>query len=466
MIDCLNEYSQNEIDIFNKTIMQNPIIQTKPFNPKTGKWYEQQVEALLYLNKPDRINKGLVGGGANGGKTTLGCMFIAQYLMLEEYRALVTRKTHAELLGTDSMFEILSGWVQNPDLPDGLYGEPRGGLNARIKMDNGATIDFKAFNDESKRQQAKSHRYHHISHEEGSELNPRVLKFIFRSLGRDDESIIPLAQLIQSNPATNNRNSNLENSNQLIYDTYVADDAENKFIEMDWRHNPFIPQEEYGKALDELDPEDKAHQKYGDWLFKQTNNSLITQERLNDTQIELPDIRPYSTLYSLDLAGAGRDKTALNTTFVHTKTGHQMMHRLSATPDEDADNMIIEHIQKDIDSNFKPALLVLEQEGGSFSTTKRYYEDLLLSEFDLELDLYKPDKAKYIRAKGLARTIRKNGWNSTTQLTREYYLNKHTYWDLFMDDFIYITKSGLQNSSPDFLDTATNLNEYLKEFTF
>ncbi|MGL6298665.1 MAG: hypothetical protein ACRC1M_05790 [Methanobacteriaceae archaeon] len=466
MIDCINEYSQNEVDIFNKTIMQNPIIKTKPYNFKTGKWYDKQVEALLYLNRPGQINYLLAGGGGFGGKTILGCMFIGQYLIIPHYRALVTRKNQAELLGTDSMFEILSEWVTNPDLPDGYHGEPRAGLNARIKMDSGAVISFKAFNDESKRQKVKSESYHHIDHEEGSELAPRVLKFSNRSLRRDPEDYIPLASLIQSNPASNNRNSNVENSNQYIYNEYVADDAENKFIEMDWRHNPFITKSEYEAVLDKLDPEDKAHQKYGDWLFKQSNNSLITQEKLNNTQIELPDVGAYSTLYSLDLAGAGRDKTALNTTFVHTKTGHQLMHRLSATPDEDADNMIINHIQNDIDKGFNPALLVLEQEPGSFSTTKRYYEDLLEQEFELELDLYKPDKAKYVRAKTLARAIRKEKWNSSNQLKKEYYFNKHTYWDLFVDDFIYLTKSGLQNSSPDLLDTATNLNMYLKEFTF
>ena len=211
-----------------------------PFKP-----YPRQLWPIFEANKPlvdNEPNTLLVGAGGYGGKTYLGSMLAGQYLHFEDYSCLVTRLNYAELTGEDSIWENCVNWFCDEDRLGSLACKSNES-KLRIKSPFGARIWFKAFDREQKKQKVKSEGYYRIINDEASEMHPKVLTFLYRSLRSDINSYIPLSMVNLSNPGGP--------STDYLCETFV--DGESSYYPLDWRHNPYINSEVYSKTLDKLD---------------------------------------------------------------------------------------------------------------------------------------------------------------------------------------------------------------------
>ena len=211
----------NEWDYLNYelTILDNPFIDFELYD-------KQAFVALTSCHNQEGINEFLTGGPGGGGKTKLLAALALQFVEFPQYRCLVTRKNYRELVGTGSVFDILKNIPGVKSRESGLI---------RIIFPSGAEIHFKAFNDESHKQDVKGESYHTILNDEASELAKSVLKFLYRSLRKKADDWIPLRFGNASNPGGE--------STDYLVEKYIEGDL--PYIEMGYKHNPYIDDDTY-----------------------------------------------------------------------------------------------------------------------------------------------------------------------------------------------------------------------------
>lgn len=273
----IRKLSINEIIQFDESICKNPYI---PFKP-----YPRQAWPIFEVNRPlrdDTPNMVLVGAGGYGGKTYLGSMLAAQYLTEPDYSCLVTRLNYAELTGEDSIWENLVEWTCDEERL-GEYSCESNESKLRITSPFGAKIWFKAFDNVKKKQKVKSESYNRVINDEASELEQQILQFFFRSLRSPEDSLIPLGMVNLSNPGGP--------STAYLASTYV--DGLKPYFPLDWRHNPFINQQLYGKTLDLLSYVDQQYQKHGDWHYQPEAGDIFTAEMIDQNTISLSEYEDF-----------------------------------------------------------------------------------------------------------------------------------------------------------------------------
>jgi len=275
-----------QIVLYDETITNNPYIKLKPY-PRQA-WAIIQANKPLVNNEPNRI---LVGAGGYGGKSVLGAMLAAQFLDVKGYTVLVTRKNRKELKGSDSIWKILKEWTCDPHLE--YLSCTKNENDLVIKSPYGAEIYFKPFDDESSKQKVKGESYDRIINDEASEIRPRILKFLYRSLRSPQDAKINIAMINLSNPGGPSTN----------YLTKEFVDGTNPFFSLSWQDNPFINKEIYSKTLNNLDFIDQKYQKEGDWHYKPAKGDMFNEKILQRQIIPyLPDVQFIRNVRGLDLA--------------------------------------------------------------------------------------------------------------------------------------------------------------------
>ena len=276
----------NEWDWLNYelTILDNPFIDFELYD-------KQAFVALTSCHKQEGINEFLTGGPGGGGKTKLLSALALQYVEFPQYRCLVTRKNYRELVGTGSVFDILKNIPGVKSRESGLI---------RIIFPSGAEIHFKAFNDESHKQDVKGESYHTILNDEASELNESVLRFLYRSLRKKADDWIPLRFGNASNPGGE--------STDYLVEKYI--DGDLPYIEMGYKDNPYIENDVYEDALKELDYIDQQYQMFGNWKYRPSVGDLLTRQEAEAQKNSLSTPVHYE-LIGIDLAGKGKDMFAV-----------------------------------------------------------------------------------------------------------------------------------------------------------
>ena len=423
----MTEFTAWDYSLYYKTIVENPFIDFE--------LYDKQIfVALTSCHDHEGINKFLTGGPGGGGKTKLLSALALQFVEFPQYRCLVTRKNYRELVGTGSVFDMLKNLPGVKSRESGLI---------RIVFPSGAEIHFKAFNDESHKQDVKGESYHTILNDEASELSPGILKFLYRSLRKKVGDWIPLRFGNASNPGGE--------ATDYLVDEYI--DGEHPYIRMGYKDNPYIDDEVYEQALMELDYIDRKYQMEGDWKYKPSVGDLLTRAEGNAQKTTLTTPMFYE-LIGIDLAGKGKDKFAV-VCYEYLQNGMEYIKDFNQTPSANPEEMLLDFIRKHNPNPQYPqtSLIVIEQEGGgSPEYAKKYFEDMINDYgYFIPVILKKPSGSKYQRARPLIRNIK---YGNTK-------LNENSdYIDDFIDECIQLTPDG-SGASPNLVDSASLVRNYL-----
>jgi len=419
----------NEWDYLNYelTILDNPFIDFELYD-------KQAFVALTSCHKQDGINEFLTGGPGGGGKTKLLAALALQFVEFPQYRCLVTRKNYRELIGTGSVFDILKNIPGVKSRESGLI---------RIVFPSGAEIHFKAFNDESHKQDVKGESYHTILNDEASELSESVLRFLYRSLRKKADDWIPLRFGNASNPGGE--------STDYLVEKYI--DGDLPYIEMGYKNNPYIDNETYEDSLKELDYIDQQYQMYGNWKYKPSVGDLLTRAE-GEAQLTTLTTPLYYEIISIDLAGKGKDMFAV-VCYDYLVNGLEYIKDFNQTQSHNPENLLLNFIMKHNPDPSAPqtSLIVIEQEGGgSPEYARKYFQDLILEYgYTIPVILKKPSGSKYQRARPLMHSIR---FGNTKLNENSDYIHD------FIDEGIQLSPDG-NGRSPNLVDSASLARNYL-----
>jgi len=409
------------------TIEDNKFIDFKLYD-------KQKFIALTSCHKQDGINEFLTGGPGGGGKTKLLAALALQFVEFSQYRCLVTRKNYRELVGTGSVFDILKNIPGAKSRESGLI---------RIIFPSGAEIHFKAFNDESHKQDVKGESYHTILNDEASELPESVLKFLYRSLRKKADDWIPLRFGNASNPGGE--------STDYLVEKYI--DGDLPYIEMGYKDNPHIDNDTYEDALKELDYIDQQYQMFGNWHYKPSVGDLLTRAE-GEAQLTTMTTPLYYEIIAIDLAGKGKDMFAV-VCYDYLQNGMEYIRDFNQTQSHNPESLLIDFIMRHNPNPQFPqtSLIVIEQEGGgSPEYAKKYFENLIAEYgYRIPVVLKKPSGSKYQRARPLMHSIR---YGNTKLNENSDYIND------FIDEGVQLSPDG-KGRSPNLVDSASLARNYL-----
>lgn len=413
--------------LYDETIVENPFIDFELYD-------KQEFVALTSCHKTDGINEVLTGGPGGGGKTKLLAALALQFVEFPQYRCLVTRKNYRELVGTGSVFDILKNIPGVKSRESGLI---------RIIFPSGAEIHFKAFNDESHKQDVKGESYHTILNDEASELAPSVIKFLYRSLRKKTDDWIPLRFVNASNPGG-------ESTDYLI-EKYI--DGDLPYVEMGYRDNPYIDNDIYEASLMQLDYIDRQYQMHGNWKYKPAIGDLLNRDE-GEAQLTTLTTPIYYEIIGIDLAGKGKDMFAV-VCYDYLANGLEYIKDFDQTKSHNPEQLLLNFIFKHNPNPNAPmtSLIVIEQEGGgSPEYAKKYFQDLILEYgYTIPVILKKPSGSKYQRARPLMHSIR---YGNTKLNENSDFIND------FIDESIQLSPDG-EGRSPNLVDSASLARNYL-----
>ena len=417
-----------DFELYNETITKNPYI---PFElyPK------QKLVALLSCRDHTRVNHVLTGGAAGGGKTMLLAALALQFMTEPEYRCLVTRRGYRELVGTGSVYDIIK------NIP-GL--KSRESSPIKVVSPSGAEIHFKAFQDETHKQDVKGESYHTILNDEASELNESVLRFLNRSVRKNTDDPIPLRVVNASNPGGD--------STEYLINKFIT--GPSPYVSMGYKDNPYIDDKVYEASLLELDYIDRQYQMRGDWFYKPSQGDLMTREAAEAQYITNITTPVAYELMSIDLAGKGRDMFAV-CCYDYLSNGWEYIKDFDQTRTSNPENMLLNFIYKHNPDKRVPltSVIVIEQEGGgSPEYARKYFQNLILDAgYNIPIILEKPMGNKYQRARPLMHSITYGG----TKLNQDCRLMED-----FIDESIQLDPLG-KGRSPNLVDSASLGRNYL-----
>ena len=424
------------------TILDNPYIDFELYD-------KQEFIALTSCHKRDGINKFLTGGPGGGGKTKLLAALALQFVEFPQYRCLVTRKNYRELVGTGSVFDILK------NIP-GVKARESGLI--RIIFPSGAEIHFKAFNDETHKQDVKGESYHTILNDEASELAESVLKFLYRSLRKKHDDWIPLRFINASNPGGD--------STDYLVEKYV--DGDLPYIDMSYKDNPFIDTKTYEESLSNLDFIDKQYQMLGNWHYKPKAGDLIDYDELTDAYIDVEDYIERNVqlcTMGMDTAGKGRDNT-VPLSLICLDNGLVVLNDLEIDGSAYPEDTVCDIVERQCIENDLYALGNEEEPGGDALYATRYWKkDVLqdlIQEYGFIFKGMRPSKSKFTRARPLAKAV-KDG-----KLKFSYHLKKKLERkNGLFDQFIYVSPDPevmKTKKSPDELDALGYAWQLMKKY--
>lgn len=334
---------------------------------------------------------------------------------MPNYSCLVTRLNYSELTGQDSIWENSINWFCDEERLENLGIEPckahEGKL--RIKSPYGAKIWFKAFDREAKKQKVKSEGYDRIINDEASELHPKVLQFLYRSLRNAIGDFIPLSFINFSNPGGP--------STDYLCDMYV--DGPYHYFWMDWRHNIFIDPDVYVKQLNQLDFIDQKYQKDGDWHYRPAKGDLFPESLLDDSKIPaLPPVRIVRNLRGIDsgITQGGGDYTAL-VKWLQDDHGHKYISDVVRRQTSYPEDLLQDVVELD-NPQWRQGIFHTDyyMEAGSNDTgvlAQRLIREVLEPYIDkgLFIDFLPPIVNKFTRARHMARAWRNGEVSIITQ---------------------------------------------------
>lgn len=220
----------------------------------------------------------LFGGAAGGGKSSALLMAALQYVDIPNYSAMLFRRTLADLTLPGALMDRFRDWTAHIE-------EVRFNQNTYTAVfPSGARITFGYLNNKDDYLRYKGVEAQFIGMDEVTEIRESDYRYLFSRLRRPASgplSQVPLRMRCASNPAPN-----------WVRQRFLVEgpDKGRIFVPSRLTDNPGVDADSYRRALQELDPIERARLESGDW-WATSLGSLF--ERSNFVQIEpyeIPDL--------------------------------------------------------------------------------------------------------------------------------------------------------------------------------
>ena len=211
---------------------------------------DKQLKALwVYEECPDLF----YGGAAGPGKTSYLLMAAVQYVHYPHYRALILRKTYADLSLPGAIMDRAISWW------DGVEGARFSHADKTCYFPSGARITFGYLASVRDHLRYQGAELHFVGIDEASQIPSRQLEYLHSRIRRARGDPVPLRYRLASNPG--------DVSHDWLKDTYVngADGHRVVYLPGLMTDNPGLDVEEYRKQLAHLDPVTRRQLEEGDW---------------------------------------------------------------------------------------------------------------------------------------------------------------------------------------------------------
>lgn len=214
----------------------------------------------------DWKREALFGGAAGGGKSVFLLMAALQFVDFPDYRALILRRTFAQLRIAEGLLDLAADWLS--DQAEGI--DSHGGYPTRWKFPSGAMLDFGHVQHLRDRTNYQGGAYHFVGFDELTQFEEAMYTYIaFSRQRRVVDSPLPIRVRSTSNPGGLGhewvRDRFLLNGRTIGAEPENYVDESRAFVASKIADNPHLDMEAYLDSLSELHPYERAQLMDGDW---------------------------------------------------------------------------------------------------------------------------------------------------------------------------------------------------------
>lgn len=207
----------------------------------------------------------LFGGAAGGGKSVFLLMAALQFVDWSEYRALILRRTFAQLSIAQGLLELADEWLGS----QAEGAERIGGLPTRWRFSSGAVLDFGHVQHLKDRTNYQGGGWHFVGFDELTQfLEPMYLYVAFSRQRRRASSTIPIRVRATSNPGGEGHDWVRQRflvEGERIDSAASWISSSRGLLPSKLRDNPHLDATEYESSLAHLHPYERAQLLEGDW---------------------------------------------------------------------------------------------------------------------------------------------------------------------------------------------------------
>jgi predicted phage terminase large subunit-like protein len=211
------------------------------------------------------------GGAAGGGKSDALLMAALQFADVDQYAAIIFRRTHADLALDGALMDRAADWLSQTDAK-------WKGQDKRWEFPSGASLTFGYMEHESNKFRYKSAEFQFVGFDELTQFSETQYRFMFSRLRRRQGAAVPLRMRGASNPG--------DVGHDWVKDRFLTHSKDRVFIPARIADNPHLDQTEYVQSLAELDPVTRAQMLKGDWDAYE--GGMFRREWLSKTQDVCP----------------------------------------------------------------------------------------------------------------------------------------------------------------------------------
>lgn len=235
----------------------------RQLTPRTTPFMRQaptipQAEFLLC-----RKVEALYGGAAGGGKSSALLLAALQYVDVPGYRALLLRRTFADLALPGALMDRAREWL----------GPTAARWNGQDKVwvfPSGATLTFGYLEHDGDETRYQGAELQFIGFDELTQFKEKPYRYLFSRLRRLKGAQVPLRMRSASNPGGR--------GHEWVRSRFIdGSSGERAFVPARMDDNPHLDVAEYEKTLAELDPVTREQLRNGDWSAR-TEGGLFKRE--------------------------------------------------------------------------------------------------------------------------------------------------------------------------------------------
>lgn len=214
---------------------------------------------------PDWKREILFGGAAGGGKSVYLLMAALQFTDWPEYRAIILRRTFAQLAIAQGLLELAQEWLAG----QAQGGDTVAGYPTKWKFRSGATLDFGHVQHLQDRTNYQGGGWHFQGFDELTQFPEAAYLYIaFSRRRRNVHSKVPLRVRSTSNPGGIGHDWVRQRflvEGELVDSAASLVSERRGFVPSKLRDNPHLDAAEYEQALSELHPYEREQLLSGNW---------------------------------------------------------------------------------------------------------------------------------------------------------------------------------------------------------
>lgn len=220
----------------------------------------KQAAFLLLTNR-----EAFYGGAAGGGKSDALLMAALQYVDVPGYRAILFRKTYADLSLPGALMDRAHQWLQPYD--DVRWNEK----DKTYTFPSGATLTFGYLEHDNDKYRYQGAEFQFIGFDELTHIRLSSYRYMFSRLRRLKGAPVPLRVRGASNPGGE--------GHEWVKARFLIEGPEKGrvFIPAGIDDNPYLDADEYKDSLQELDPVTRAQLMNGNWDVK-TDHGIFNRD--------------------------------------------------------------------------------------------------------------------------------------------------------------------------------------------